>query len=108
MRDFDEKVVYSLNISLPTESIKARTTVSPDTACKELFEHLKKGYMGRQTKINECVSSTAETVQKFKKQREENTDDVQLEKKFKSEQRKVNNIQILLKTLHVICYRLSI
>lgn len=93
MREFDEKVVYSLNISLPTESIKARTTVSPHTACKELFEHLNKGYMSRQTKINECVLSTAETVQKLKEQREKNMNDVQLEKKFKSEQRKVNNIQ---------------
>lgn len=97
MRDFDEKVVYSLNISLPTESIKARTTVSPDTSCKELFEHLKEGYMGRKTKINECVLSTADTVQTIKKQRDENLNDVQLEKKFKSEQRKVK--KIILKAL---------
>lgn len=91
MRDFDEKVVYNLNISLPTESIKARTTVSPDTSCKELFEHLKNSYMGRKTKINECVLSTVDTVQTIKKQREENMNDVQLEKKFKSQQRKVKN-----------------
>ncbi|CAO1400206.1 unnamed protein product [Diamesa serratosioi] len=89
MRDFDEKVVYSLNISLPTESIKAKSSVSPEASCKELFEHLKKGYMSRQTKINECVLSTADTVQKFRKQREEDVNDIQIEKKFKSEQRKL-------------------
>lgn len=89
MRNFDEKIVYSLNISLPTESIKARTTVSPESSCKELFEHLRKGYMGRQSKINECVSSTADTVQKLRKQKQDNMNDDQFEKKFKSEQRKV-------------------
>lgn len=89
MRNFDEKIVYSLNISLPTESIKARTTGSPENSCKELFQHLRKGYLGRQVKINECVLSTVDSVQTLKKEREESINDVQLEKKFKSEQRKV-------------------
>lgn len=91
MRNLDDSIIYALNISLPTESIKARTASNPEKNCKELFEKLKVGYAERDKVINECILVTAEQVRLLKKQREENTNDISLEKKFKSEQRKVSD-----------------
>lgn len=89
MRNLDDSIIYALNISLPTESIKARTSSDPQSNCKELYEKLKTGYAERDKVIKECILVTAEQVKALKKQREEDMNDMGLEKKFKTEQRKV-------------------
>lgn len=89
MRNLDDKVIYALNNSLPTDSIKARTESDPVSNCKGLFDSLKQSYSQREKVIQECILLTAEEVSRLKKQREDNMDDGQLEKKFKNEQRKV-------------------
>ncbi|CRK98850.1 CLUMA_CG012044, isoform A [Clunio marinus] len=88
MRDLDDKVIYALNNSLPTASIKARTDSNPKENCKELYEKLKSSYANREKVIQECIILTAEQVSQLKKQRETN-DDTQLDKNFKNEQRKL-------------------
>lgn len=89
MRNLDDSIIYALNISLPTESIKARTSSDPERNCQELFEKLKTGYAERDKVIKECIQVSAEQVKVLKKQREENANDMNLEKKFKTEQRKL-------------------
>lgn len=88
MRDLDDKVIYALNNSLPTASIKRRTESSPEDNCKGLYDTLKVSYSGRQKVIQDCILLTAEEVSQLKKQKE-SSDDSQIEKRFKSEQRKV-------------------
>jgi hypothetical protein len=88
MRDLDDKVIYALNNSLPTASIKARTESNPERNCKSLFDSLASSYASRGKVIQDCILLTAEEVGRLKKLREEG-DDVGVEKKFKSEQRKV-------------------
>lgn len=88
MRDSDDKVIYSLNAALPTSSMKARTESNPTTNCKSLYESLASSYNARSKLIEDCILLTAEQVSQLKKQREA-SGDVQVEKKFKSEQRKV-------------------
>lgn len=55
MRDLDDKVIYALNKSLPTASIKARTDSDPEKSCKVLFEQLKSAYLSRDKNIQECI-----------------------------------------------------
>lgn len=88
MRDVDDKVIYALNNSLPTASIKARTESNPEKNCKSLFQSLSSNYVSRGKIIQECILLTADEVGRLKKLRDE-SDDVNVEKKFKSEQRKV-------------------
>lgn len=89
MRDIDDKIIYALNISLPTESIKARTSSDPEKNCRDLYEKLKFGYDERDKVIKECIKITADEVKDLKHKREQEPDNMALEKKFKSEQRKV-------------------
>lgn len=100
MRDLDDKVIYALNNSLPTASIKARTESNPEANCKGLYDSLKNSYSSRQKVIQDCILLTAEEVSQLRKQNE-SSDDVQLAKKFKSEQRKVNEV------MRVICNAIS-
>lgn len=88
MRDLDDKVIYALNMSLPTASIKARTESNPEANCKGLYDSLRASYQKREKVIQDCILVTAEQVSELKKQREA-TNDIEVEKKFKSEQRKV-------------------
>lgn len=88
MRDLDDKIIYALNLSLPTESIKARSAINPESSCKELYGRLKQGYDLRGEKIRECIMVTAESVKKLKVEREKNLDS-NIDKIFKTEQRKL-------------------
>jgi hypothetical protein len=92
MREFDDKLIYTLNNSLPTESMKERTNSNPEVNCQKLFEKLKSNYFLRQKLLENCIVLTAEQVSDLKKQHE-SSHDTQLERKFKSEQRKVISIK---------------
>jgi hypothetical protein len=84
----DDKIIYALNTSIPTESFKAQ--IDPTVKCKELHQQLKSTYIYRQEAIKKCIMTCAESVKTLKDEREANRDDIQLNKKFKTEQRKVN------------------
>ena len=88
MRDLDDKIIYALNTSIPTESFKGQ--VDPTATCTELHEKLKSTYSYRQEAIKKCIVTSADTVKTLKEEREVNRDDIQLNKKFKTEQRKVS------------------
>lgn len=90
MRDLDDKIIYALNISLPTESMKARTNSDPEKNCRELYDTLKTNYNERDRVIQSCIEITVDEVRKLKQERDQNMGDVAIEKKFKSEQRKVS------------------
>lgn len=91
MRSFDDKLIYALNMSLPTASIKARTDSNPEENCKGLYDSLKISHTDRGKFINDCILVTADQVKNLKTQLDKN-DDIKLEKQFKSEQRKVKKI----------------
>lgn len=89
MRDLDDKVIYALNNSLPTKSIKARIDSNPEVNCKGLYDTLQVSYSSRREVIQDCIVLTADQISELKKLKESNSNDIELEKKFKSEQRKV-------------------
>lgn len=88
MRDVDDKIIYALNRSIPTESFKGQ--LGATAKCTELQEKLNESYDGRNKVIKDCIAVTANRVKELRTKKEENPDDVTLYKDFKSEQRKVN------------------
>lgn len=90
MRSVDDHIVGSLNSSLPTSSFKHQ--VSPQDTCKDLFNQLLLAHSEREQAIKDCIVSTADSLRDLKTRRDGNRDDVSLDKCFKSEQRKVNDL----------------
>lgn len=91
MRDVDDKIVYALNTSIPTESFKGQFKASDK--CTDLYGLLNKTYDGRNQIIKNCIAVTANRVKELKAKKEDNPDDINVYKNFKSEQRKVSLFQ---------------
>lgn len=87
MRVIDDKIVYALNTSLPTESFQKK--VDATSACADLYSQIQKGHTEREAVIKNCIVSTADTVKKLKAAKEEKPDDYDVLKSLKAEQRKV-------------------
>lgn len=88
MRDVDDKIIYALNTSIPTESFKGQLSASDK--CTELYGKLNSTYDSRNKIIKNCIAVTANRVKELKTKKEGNPDDINVYKDFKSEQRKVN------------------
>lgn len=97
MREVDDKIIYALNSSVPTESFKG--LVDGTSKCKDLHNQLQISYRQRDTAIRDCILLSANEVKRLKEERESNTNDIALNKLFKSEQRKVS-----LKLSSIILY----
>lgn len=93
MRVLDDKIVYALNTSLPTESFKSKVDAS--SACQSLFDQIQKGHSERENVIKNCIIATAESVKKLKAAKESTPNDFDVIKNLKSEQRKVSYITFL-------------
>lgn len=87
MREVDDKIIYALNTSIPTESFKGQ--VSAQRTCHTLFDQLNAAHDDRETAIRKCIAATADSIKDLKGKRDDNRDDILLDKQFKSEQRKV-------------------
>ncbi|TMW47031.1 hypothetical protein DOY81_007891 [Sarcophaga bullata] len=91
MRDIDDKIIYALNSSLPTESFKGQ--VDSEKTCKDLYAKLQTGHKEREEAIRSCIMVSAESLKTLRQQREIQPDDIDVDKKFKSEQRKLRVLQ---------------
>ncbi|XP_047001297.1 protein MIX23 isoform X1 [Schistocerca americana] len=100
MRTVDDKIVYMLNTSIPTESFKGQ--VDPTATCKQLYEELKSSYDTREAAIKKCITLTAERVKELKVQRESRVDDISLLKNLRKEQTKLRLLQSELNVEEVV------
>lgn len=98
MRGVDDKIIYLLNTSIPTESFKGQQGAT--AKCTELQGKLNESYDGRNKIIKNCIAITANRVKELRTKKDENPDDVTLYKDFKSEQRKVNKRAKCVNILH--------
>lgn len=87
MRQVDDKIIYALNTSIPTESFKSQ--VSPAQTCESLYGKINEAHQQRRDCITSCIRVTADQVKDLKAKRDANNDDINIHKHFKSEQRKV-------------------
>lgn len=100
MRTVDDKIVYTLNTSIPTESFKGQ--VDPTATCKQLYEELKTSHDAREAAIKKCITLTAERVKELKVQRESRVDDISLLKNLRKEQTKLRLLQSELNVEEVV------
>ncbi|XP_063360307.1 protein MIX23 [Cydia amplana] len=100
MRVLDDKIVYALNTSLPTESF--RNKIDATSACADLYSQIQKGHTDREAVIKNCIVSTADTVKKLRAAKEERPDDYDVLKTLKAEQRKLRLLQTELSVEEVI------
>ncbi|BES88238.1 Caffeine-induced death protein 2 [Nesidiocoris tenuis] len=70
MRDVDDKLVYALNCSVPSQSF--RDEINPSTSCKELYEKLQTNHKNRDKAIRDCINFTNSRVQELKYAKESN------------------------------------
>lgn len=87
MRILDDKIVYALNTSIPTESFQNK--VNATEACQDLYSQIQKGHADRENVIKHCITITAEAVKNLKAAKAQNSEDFEILKNLKSEQRKV-------------------
>ncbi|XP_035722655.1 coiled-coil domain-containing protein 58-like isoform X2 [Vespa mandarinia] len=90
MRQFDDKIIYMLNTTLPTESFKS--DVNPTSKCKELYEEVQSSHIQRQSAINKCLNIAKERVKYLKNQKESQGNDPIFIKTLRKEQ---NNLRLL-------------
>lgn len=64
MRDIDDKIVYTLNTSIPTESFKGQ--LNAKAKCTDLYGKLNSTYDSRNKIIKNCIASTANRVKELK------------------------------------------
>ncbi|CAH2244194.1 coiled-coil domain-containing protein 58 [Pararge aegeria] len=100
MRVLDDKIVYTLNTSLPTESFKSK--VDATSVCQDLFHQIQNGHSERENVIKNCIVSTAESVKKLKEAKESAPDDIDVLRNLKTEQKKLRLLQTELSVEEVI------
>ena len=83
----DDKIVYALNTSIPTESFAGK--VDAHSACEDLYAQIQKGHTDRENVIKKCILATAETVKELKAVKDQKPDDYDVLKNLKAEQKKV-------------------
>ncbi|KAK7790849.1 hypothetical protein R5R35_010723 [Gryllus longicercus] len=105
MRIVDDKIVYTLNTTIPTDSFKGQ--VNPSASCKELYEQLKGSYEKRETSIKTCITQVANKVRELKTEREKKPDDIGLLKHLRKEQTKLRLLQAELSVEEVVKERSS-
>lgn len=88
MREVDDKIVYTLNTTIPTESFKGQLGTS--VKCTDLYSKLSATYDSRNKIIKDCIAVTANRVKELKTRKDDQPDDINVYKNFKSEQRKVS------------------
>ena len=87
MRELDDKIIYTLNVTLPTESFKSQNDSS--TACKELYGQLQQSFDKREKAIQKCINFSRNKVIDLKKLKESNGENMDVIKALRKEQSKV-------------------
>ncbi|XP_015436669.1 PREDICTED: coiled-coil domain-containing protein 58 isoform X2 [Dufourea novaeangliae] len=96
MRQLDDKIIYMLNTTIPTESFKSQ--MDPSAKCKDLFEQIQTGHRKREQAISRCLSASKEKVKQLRNQRDNGDNSPQLLKTLRKEQ---NTMRLLQSELSV-------
>ncbi|XP_011158122.1 coiled-coil domain-containing protein 58 isoform X1 [Solenopsis invicta] len=101
MRQIDDKIIYMLNTTIPTESFKGQ--VDPTTQCKDLFQQIESEHKQRTQRITRCVDITREKVKQLKDMKEKDGDEnPMLIKNLRNEQTKLRLLQSELNIEEVV------
>ncbi|KRY73250.1 Coiled-coil domain-containing protein 58 [Trichinella pseudospiralis] len=93
MRQIDNKIIYELNVTIPTNSFSQNVDLSE--RCKGLYQKLRNAYDIRQAAIVKCISETQTNILSYKSEMKEmkDLDAIKLKKKIRSEEAKLKSLQ---------------
>ncbi|CDQ85440.1 unnamed protein product [Oncorhynchus mykiss] len=72
MRNIDDRIVHSLNTTVPTVSFSGRVDASQ--TCRQLYESLMEAHLSRDRAIKTCIAQTSEVVGQLREQRAKDGD----------------------------------
>ncbi|KAJ8413169.1 hypothetical protein AAFF_G00091650 [Aldrovandia affinis] len=100
MRTIDDRIVHSLNTTVPTTSFKGK--VDATQTCKELYESLMEAHRSRERAIKTCIAQTSGMVGQLRQERARDTDNLALIKQLRKEQTKLKLMQSELNVEEVV------
>ncbi|XP_053978204.1 protein MIX23 isoform X2 [Hylaeus anthracinus] len=100
MRQIDDKIIYMLNTTVPTESFKSQ--IDPTAKCKDLFEQIQSGHRKRELAITKCLNATKEKVKQLRNQRDNGDESPELLKTLRKEQSTMRLLQSELNVEEVV------
>ncbi|XP_012260475.2 protein MIX23 [Athalia rosae] len=100
MRLLDDKIIYTLNTTIPTESFKGQ--VDAKGKCKELFNQIQTGHAQRAVAIQKCIGAARERVNTLKEQRDAGKENPEIIKALRKEQNKLRLLQSELNVEEVV------
>lgn len=100
MRQIDDKIIYLLNTTIPTESFKGQ--VDPKNKCKDLFQQIQSGHAQREIAIKKCLNTVRDRVKELKQQRDTDKEDFTVIKNLRKEQSTLRLLQSELNVEDVI------
>ncbi|XP_058792054.1 protein MIX23 [Phymastichus coffea] len=100
MRLIDDKIIYLLNTTIPTESFKGQ--IDPKHKCKDLFQQIQTGHSQREIAIKKCLYSVRDRVKELKELRDSGKEDPTLIKNLRKEQSTLRLLQSELNVEEVI------
>ncbi|KAL9969470.1 hypothetical protein ACROYT_G021690, partial [Oculina patagonica] len=100
LRLIDDKIIYKLNKSIPTDSFVGE--VNAEQKCQELYNELLGGYKTRDQAIKKCITLVSENAKQLREKNEKNPDDFQIMRDLRKEQTKIRLMQSELSVEEVI------
>ncbi|KAK5897862.1 hypothetical protein CgunFtcFv8_015328 [Champsocephalus gunnari] len=86
MRNIDDRIVHSLNTTVPTVSFSGKVDASE--TCKQLYETMMEAHLTRDKAIKSCIAQTSEVMGQLREERAKDSDSLVLLRQLRKEQTK--------------------
>ncbi|XP_028425486.1 protein MIX23 isoform X2 [Perca flavescens] len=100
MRTIDDRIVHSLNTTVPTVSFSGK--VDATQTCKQLYESMMEAHLTRDKAIKSCIAQTSEVVGQLREERAKDSENLALLKQLRKEQTKLKLMQSELNVEEVV------
>ncbi|XP_030253837.1 protein MIX23 isoform X2 [Sparus aurata] len=100
MRTIDDRIVHSLNTTVPTVSFSGK--VDATQTCKQLYESLMEAHLSRDKAIKSCIAQTSQVVGQLREERAKDNENLALIKQLRKEQTKLKLMQSELNVEEVV------
>ncbi|XP_071063038.1 protein MIX23 isoform X2 [Pseudochaenichthys georgianus] len=100
MRNIDDRIVHSLNTTVPTVSFSGKVDASE--TCKQLYETMMEAHLTRDKAIKSCIAQTSEVMGQLREERAKDSDNLVLLRQLRKEQTKLKLMQSELNVEEVV------
>eukprot|EP00112_Aurelia_sp_Birch-Aquarium-sp1_P021358 Seg5736.2 transcript_id=Seg5736.2/GoldUCD/mRNA.D3Y31 product="Coiled-coil domain-containing protein 58" protein_id=Seg5736.2/GoldUCD/D3Y31 len=103
LRLIDDKIIYKLNTSVPTDSFKHE--IDAESRCRDLYKQLKEVYSMRDQAIKRCIEEVSGNIKNLREQREKDPDNYDTMKNIRKEQTSLRLMQSEISVEEVVKQR---